>query len=297
MNHYMVNPFCLAVFLSGDESSEALNLTSGPTIIPIILNEFPKFVGILTSVYIFRMAKFYTMDTEQVIAKPWYVTLHQLADYLIHQLGGGKQTVKLSNIINLHKGGTLLFVLVLMYVYHNFSLDAWIYLALHGSYGICWVLKHLFFRDKRWERKVTWGSAIFTWFFLASYWVAPWLLISDPPLEAADSGFYASGIMLYVLGLFLMIGADGQKHFTLKFHPGLITTGMYSSIRHPNYLGEMMVYASFALISRHWISWVILVVWWALFFLPNMLMIERSVSRYPGWKAYTRQAGFLWPKW
>jgi len=243
------------------------------------------------------MSKIYTMDTEQVIAKPWYVTLHQLADFLIHRLGGGKPAITLSHIINAHKGGTLLVVLGLMYFYHNFSLDAWIYLALHGSYGIAWVLKHLFFRDQRWERRVTWSSALFNWFFLASYWVAPWLLISDPPAGAINTGFYALFIILYVLGLFLMISADGQKHFTLKYHPGLITSGVYRSMRHPNYLGEMMVYASFALVSRHWIPWVILLIWWVLFFVPNMLMIERSVSRYPGWKAYTKQAGFLWPKW
>lgn len=103
--------------------------------------------------------------------------------------------------------------------------------------------------------------------------------------------------MLYVLGLFLMIGADGQKHFTLKFHPGLITTGMYSSIRHPNYSGGNDGLRQFcadfqALDFLGDISGLV-----GPFLLPNMLMIERSVSRYPGWKAYTRQAGFLWPKW
>ena len=237
------------------------------------------------------------MERSQVNSKPWYVLLNQLADYLIHYLGGGKAFITLSHVINAHKGGTILVVLGLMYYYHHFTLDAWIYVALHGSYGICWVLKHLFFRDQRWERKITIGGALFTWFFLATYWIAPWLLVSDPPGEVVPFRLYAFSIILYVLGLFLMIAADGQKHFTLKYHPGLITTGMYSSIRHPNYLGEMMVYASFALVSRHWIPWMILAGWWLIFFVPNMLMIERSVSRYPGWEAYKKQAGFLWPRW
>jgi steroid 5-alpha reductase family enzyme len=44
-----------------------------------------------------------------------------------------------------------------------------------------------------------------------------------------------------------MIAADAQKYFTLRLQPGLITHGMFRYIRHPNYLGEMMIYGSFAL--------------------------------------------------
>ena len=40
--------------------------------------------------------------------------------------------------------------------------------------------------------------------------------------------------------------ADAQKYFTLRLKRGLITDGMYRYIRHPNYLGEMMLYGSFA---------------------------------------------------
>jgi steroid 5-alpha reductase family enzyme len=37
-----------------------------------------------------------------------------------------------------------------------------------------------------------------------------------------------------------MIAADAQKYFTLRVQRGLITSGMFRYIRHPNYLGEMM---------------------------------------------------------
>jgi len=39
-------------------------------------------------------------------------------------------------IINTQKAGTLFAMFFLMCYFDNFSLGAWVYLALHGSYGI-----------------------------------------------------------------------------------------------------------------------------------------------------------------
>jgi hypothetical protein len=35
---------------------------------------------------------------------------------------------------------------------------AWIYLALHGTYGFLWVWKNRILLDKNWERKVSVGT-------------------------------------------------------------------------------------------------------------------------------------------
>ena len=71
---------------------------------------------------------------------------------------------------------------------------------------------------------------------------------------------------------------------------------MFKYVRHPNYLGEMMIYGSYALLVQHWIPWVILAYWWIFVFLLNMLKIEASLSRYPEWKAYKTRSGMLLPK-
>jgi hypothetical protein len=55
-----------------------------------------------------------------------------------------------------------------------------------------------------------------------------------------------------------MIAADVQKYFTLRIERGLITNGMYLFIGHPTYLGEMMIYCSFAPMVWHWLSVVVL---------------------------------------
>jgi hypothetical protein len=57
--------------------------------------------------------------------------------------------MKVKHPINLSKGTTFLFVLGLMVIYQNFSLGCWVYLALHGIYGVLWLLKDRLFRDKQ----------------------------------------------------------------------------------------------------------------------------------------------------
>src|SRR3546814_8649818 len=64
---------------------------------------------------------------------------------------------------------------------------------------------------------------------------------------------------------------------------------MHRYVRQPNYLGEMMIYASFAMMVGHWLPWVWLAIIWASLFATNMVMKEASMSRYPGWAAYRKR--------
>ena len=53
-------------------------------------------------------------------------------------------------------------MLFLMMIYfRNFSLGAWVYLCLHGSYGMLWMLKDITFPDKSFRRKVTLTSFLY----------------------------------------------------------------------------------------------------------------------------------------
>ena len=92
-----------------------------------------------------------------------------------------------------------------------------------------------------------------------------------------------------------MIAADAQKYFTLRVQRGLITDGMHRYIRHPNYLGEMMVYSSFALMVDHWFPWLVLSFVWLSVFAVNMVMKEASMSRYPQWQEYKKRSYWLVP--
>lgn len=218
----------------------------------------------------------------------------RLNDHISSDLGGGPRPWKLSWIINAQKGGTLFFVLGLMFLYQNFSTTAWTYAALHGSYGLAWIIKDMVFPDPGWQRRVTIPSGLGAFLtVLGPYWLAPWLLVSRDVNQPGWLLFLAS--FTYAVGLVLMIGADAQKHYTLAVRRGLITTGFFQWVRHPNYLGEMMIYGSFALLAGHWIPWAVLAWVWGGIFSANIARKERSMARYPEWAAYAARTGRLLP--
>jgi protein-S-isoprenylcysteine O-methyltransferase Ste14 len=228
------------------------------------------------------------------------VRANRVVQHLSRDAFGGPRVLKLAWVINLQKGGTIPFVAALMWWYGNTSAAAWVYLGLHGGYGLCWLVKDLLVPDRGWQQRVTFGGALLSFLLvLAPYWVLPWLLISGvlgPEHPQPTPPLMAASIVLLAIGLTLMIGADAQKHARLAVRPGLITTGFYARMRHPNYLGEMLIYGAFALMVRHWVPWVILGFIWTFVFLTNIAAQEVSLARHPEWAAYKARAGLLLPR-
>ncbi|MDJ0598523.1 MAG: DUF1295 domain-containing protein [Crocosphaera sp.] len=202
--------------------------------------------------------------------------------------------MKIKHPINLSKGLTSFFVFGLMNVYQNFSITAWVYLALHGTYGILWLLKDRIYPDKSWEEEISIPMGITGFLVVSLYWVAPFILISQhieasPPLISVV-------IAMNILGVFLHYSSDAQKYYTLKYHSGLITEGFFARCRNTNYLGEILIYGSFALLTQHWLPFVILGLFISLLFVPNMLKKDKSLSRYPEFEAYQQVSGLIFPK-
>lgn len=215
--------------------------------------------------------------------------------YLNLDFLGGPRVLKLNWVINFQKGGTLPFVLGLMALTDTWTVTAWTYLALHGSYGLIWLLKDAVMPDARWQTRITFGGAFMTFaLVLGPYWLAPVLLVADDTQQ--PQWLLACATIAYALGVVLMMASDAQKYFTLQHKRGLITTGWFARVRHPNYLGEMVLYASFAVVAGHWIPWLVLAFVWLAVFVPNMLGKEVSMSRYPGWAAYKARTGMLLPR-
>ncbi len=234
-------------------------------------------------------------------AHSFFRTTARLSDYLSTSFLGGPRVLKFAWVVNFQKGATLFWVLLLMWAYQNFSVQAWVYLALHGTYGICWLMKDAVFPDPNWQRRVTFGGALIAIVFvLGPYWLFPWVLISGVPAaqgyQGADIPWLAVAIAVHTVGLAIMLTADAQKFFTLRHRRGLITDGMFRYIRHPNYLGEMMIYGAYAIVVWHWLPWAILAAIWLVVFTTNMKMKEASMERYPEWADYHARTGMLLPR-
>eukprot|EP00796_Vickermania_ingenoplastis_P013461 gene13461-9269_t len=232
-------------------------------------------------------------------------------NYISSSLPLGPKCIKMAHVVNFQKCATAAVCLWMMRKSGNTSPTASMYLALHGGYGLCWLLKEIVFPDPKWQQRITPGSAVAIFgMVLGPYWgiaynaimrqrpAGAWSGKGVPPVVAFASRSNVSlalAGMTCMVGLTLMVGADAQKYFVLKREKGLITDGFFRRIRHPNYLGEMMIYGSFAFVSSHWTSWAVCGYIWSLVFVPWMLQKEARMSRYPQWKEYKARSGLLLP--
>ena len=202
--------------------------------------------------------------------------------------------MKLNQIINLHKGLTVFVVAGLMMFYKNYSIAAWVYLSLHGTYGILWLLKEKIFPDPYFKEKINLVTSITGFIFLGSYWIAPFILISSQ--KSVSYPIIAASISINIIGVFLHFASDAQKYFTLKIKKELIKDGFFKNIRNTNYLGEILIYLSFAILSMSYIPFAILALFFFGVFLPRMQKKDKSLAKYPSFKEYKRISGLLLPK-
>lgn len=226
----------------------------------------------------------------------WCKTLN----YLSSSLPGGPKCIKMAYVVNFQKCATVLVCAAMLKRSQNMSPTATMYTALHGGYGLCWLLKELVFPDPKWQQKITPTSAVAIFgAVLGPYWLMAYnaILRRDALGRFAHRSnvALAGAAIVCLLGLTLMVGADAQKYFVLQRQKGLITDGFFGRVRHPNYLGEMMIYGSFAFVSAHWSSWTVVGYVWTTVFVPWMLQKEARMSRHPEWVAYKARSGFLIP--
>ena len=203
--------------------------------------------------------------------------------------------MKQKYFIDIHKGATAPLVLGLIVYFNQWeNMTAWIYLALHGSYGIMWVLKSAIFPDKTWEAKCSIWYGLYIWGGLTLYWISPLIIMSSSVYNAPM--YLGIMVALFTMGVFFHYAADMQKHAYLKLKPGvLITDGLMNRCRNTNYFGELLIYLSFALLSRHWIPIVVLVSFMIIIWLPNMRKKEQSLSRYVDYAEYKKRSSLLIP--
>ena len=198
--------------------------------------------------------------------------------------------------IDTHKGVTGLFVFALIAAYGDWDNTlAWIYLALHGTYGLLWIAKSHYFGDRQWERQVSLAYGLYTWFGLSLYWIAPWLIVSGNANDV-EPWFVGLCIAMYSAGVFLHFVSDMQKHMSLELRPGtLITEGLWGLCRNPNYLGELLIYLGFSLLALHWAPLLAIVFFLATVWIPNMRRKDKSLSRYPEFAPYAARTKMFIP--
>ena len=204
--------------------------------------------------------------------------------------------IKSRYVINAHKATTIPFVIALMFYFNNFGIGPYVYLAIHGTYCTLWLMKEYYFPDKTWDTTVHPVMAVPFYLMLGpcSYWIAPFLLVRSG--VQPSPAVIALAISLCILGVFFHFCGDCQKYFTLKYHKGLIQEGLFAQSRNINYLGEILIYLGFNIISQHLVPFICQAAFIILLFYPNMKKKDQSLSRYEDFKNYRAKTWLLLPK-
>ena len=199
-----------------------------------------------------------------------------------------------NQVINAHKILVSPLVVFMMWYYDNWSPSAFLYLGLHGTYTLLWLMKQSLYPDKRFEQPIPVLIGFVTPFLpLAAYYIAPYLLISGH--ITLPAWVFAVAPAVFTLGIFMHFVSDAQKHYTLKLQKGIIDDGLFARTRNPNYLGEILIYSAYALLSWHWLPFVVLA-GWIVYFFRNMRNKDKSMSRHDTFAAYKKQTGMLLPR-
>jgi len=81
--------------------------------------------------------------------------------------------------VDFQKGGMPVYLLALMVYFNNFSLGAWMYMTLHGSYGLLWIAKGMVFPDQSFEIYVSISAMVMAWLgVLGPYCIAGYMVAS-----------------------------------------------------------------------------------------------------------------------
>jgi hypothetical protein len=108
----------------------------------------------------------------------------------------------------------------------NWSVEAFIYLSLHGTYSALWLMKSALYPDRRFEEVQPLRVGIpFIFLPLAGYYLAPYFLTSRHVTLAP--WVIGACLSIYTIGIFFHYVGHAQKFYTLRLKRGLIEDGLW----------------------------------------------------------------------
>ncbi|MEB3301922.1 MAG: DUF1295 domain-containing protein [Cyanobacteriota bacterium] len=172
-----------------------------------------------------------------------------------------------------------------------------VYLSLHISYCLWWLLEQWFFpqrREQLFTDKVGPLRFGFALLFIGVLYSLPGVLAFFNP-EPISFVALALGLTLFSFGSLINATADVQKMTAKAMGGGLVADGIWRRVRHVNYLGDLLRYLSFAVVAG--VGWAYVVP--ALVLLLYLQRIrekeQRMAAKYPDFAAYQLRSSRLLP--
>ena len=199
--------------------------------------------------------------------------------------------------INTAKVLTILLLLALAAVLGVRDMRQVVYLSLHISYCLWWLLEQWCFPERGrqlFTDRVGPVRFLFALLFIGVLYSLPGVLAFLNP-EPISYGTVALGLGLFSFGSLINASADVQKMTAKAMGAGLVADGIWRRVRHVNYLGDLLRYLSFAVVAGS--GWAYLVPGLVLMlYLQRIGQKERQMAaKYPGFVAYQQRSSRLLP--
>ncbi|WP_315785152.1 DUF1295 domain-containing protein [Fischerella sp. JS2] len=198
--------------------------------------------------------------------------------------------------INIAKVLTIVLLLIFSFVFGIQDLRQVIYLCLHVSYCLWWLLEQWFFPQRRqiFSEPVGIGGFILALLFVGMIYSLPgYLAFTNPvPLSAIAT---AIALPLYIFGTLINATADIQKLTAKQYGAELVSDNIWRFSRNINYFGDLLRYLSFAIVAgsvwAYLVPAVILII-----YLQRVSQKEQSMSaKYQNYADYQRSSSRLIP--
>jgi protein-S-isoprenylcysteine O-methyltransferase Ste14 len=199
--------------------------------------------------------------------------------------------------INVAKIVTIFCLIALALIYGVNDERQVIYLCLHISYCLWWLLEQWLFPQRR-QQLFTEKIGILTFITVILFVGVFYSLPGYFAFTNSNSVTYltiAIALPLYIFGSLINTGADVQKMVAKSMGSGLVKDGIWRSVRHVNYLGDLMRYTSFSVVAGSL---------WA-FLLPGVITLlylqrisqkeQAMTAKYPDFAAYQQNSSRLLP--
>ena len=227
---------------------------------------------------------------EELKGNQFLIYLCNFMDPINTPLSFGPKLIKFNWIINTQKTGTIIIMSLLMYYYQNYSKGAWLYLSLHGTYGLLWFLKDMVFPDKSFQQKLAIFPSFLVSLFLLSYWLMGFQVMIGIGDQSPSGKKIFGCFFLFSIGNILMICSDLQKFIQLKYKKGLINDLFLANNRNTNYFGEILVYLTFAIACGRKEGYIMLIIEWIFFFGSRIHMKDLRLARKHGFEKYKQNS-------
>ena len=198
--------------------------------------------------------------------------------------------------INTAKALTICCLVVFAIIFGIQDFRQVIYLCLHISYCLWWLLEQWFFPQRRqmFNEPAGVGGFLFTLLFVGVFYALPGYLAFTNPVPLSMTAV-AVALLMYTFGTLINATADVQKLTAKQFGAGLVRDNIWRFSRNINYFGDLLRYISFAVVAGSLWAYLVPGVVLAIY-LQRIFQKEQAMSaKYPEYAEYQQLSDRLIP--